>query len=139
MSTQRTSITALGGIEKHTASLDAQSAVALEFATFWAGRYVALRPAPTVVIRLALQLLAGHLSTLDELGINAECRAFMDAGKGRGTARTLTHARARIEDHLEAPARQPMAHWHDALHSKEERADTRRMLDAMERHMEASA
>jgi hypothetical protein len=139
MSHHRTTITALGGLEKHTASLDAQSAVALEYATFWAHRHTDLRPVPATVIRRALRLLAAHLSCLDtgvdSLEVKPECRAFIDAGKGSGTARSLTEARARIEDHREAPARQPMGHWLDALHSKSERDESRRMLEALEKHL----
>lgn len=137
----RQTITALRGIEKHTAALDARSAVALEFATFWARRHTGLRPAPAVVIRRALQLLAEHLSALPEVdpegrSLARECRAFLEAGAGHGSARSLTEARARIEDHLEAPARQPMAHWKDALFSQAERAEQRRIVAAANRHLE---
>jgi hypothetical protein len=129
-------ITALQGLEKHTAALDGRSLVALEFATFWARNQTRLRPVPAVVIRRALVCLADHLSSLDPERIAAECRAFEDAGKGSGSARSLTEARARIEVHQECPAEQPMDHWRDALHSKEERAESRRMLDALEKRME---
>jgi hypothetical protein len=134
--TQRKTTTALLGLEKHTAALDARSLVALDWASFWAHKHTRLRPVPAVVIRRALVCLAEHLSNVDPEHIAAECRAFEDAGKGSGSARSLTEARARIEVHQEAPAAQPMDHWRDALHSKEERAESRRMLEALEKRME---
>jgi hypothetical protein len=134
--TSRTTITALQGIEKLTAALDARSLVALDWASFWAHKHTRLRAVPAVVIRRALMCLADHLSTLDPERITAEARAFEEAGEGSGSARSVTEARARIEVHQEAPAAQPMGHWRDALHSKEERAESRRMLDALEKRME---
>lgn len=138
MATPRTTITALGGLEKHTATLDARSAVALEFITHWCRRRTNLRPVPAAVIRRALVLLAEHLSGLDEELQAGECRAFEQAGRGSGTARTLTEARARIETHRECPARQPMDDWRDALYSIEERAEMRRTLAALEKHLGAA-
>jgi hypothetical protein len=68
--------------------------------------------------------------------MHTENRQFLEAAKGRGTARSLTEARARIEDHLEAPARQPMEHWNDALYSPAERAQSRALMAALEAHLE---
>lgn len=136
MSNNRTTVTALGGIEKHTASLDGRSLVALEFASFWARKHTRLRPVPAVVIRRALVCLADHLSNLDPDHIAAECRAFGDAGKGSGSARSVTEARARIEQASEFPALQPMGHWLDALQSKEEREHLRKVTEAVNQRME---
>lgn len=125
-------ISASSVVERHTAPLDARSAVALAFAEFWTHRHGSIVPAPAVIIRRALQLLADHLGTLEAEDILHEVRAFRAAGQGEGSALTLTQARARIEDHQDAPGRQPMASWRDALDSVEDRKASRAMLDKLE-------
>lgn len=129
---QTARISASSVVERHTAPLDARSAVALAFADFWTHRHGSIRPAPAVIIRRALQLLADHLGTLEADDILHEVRAFRVAGKGEGSALTLTQARARIEDHQDAPGRQPMNDWRDALQSVEDRRESRAMLDRLE-------
>ena len=125
-------ISASAVVERHTAPLDARSAVALAFADFWTHQHGSIHPAPAVIIRRALQLLADHLGTLQADDILHEVRAFRAAGKGQGSALTLTQARARLEDHQKAPARQPMDSWRDALDSVEDRKASRAMLEKLE-------
>ena len=132
-------ISASNVIERHTAPLDARSAVALEFASYWCHKHATIKPAPAVIFRRALQLLAGHLSSLEGEDIAAETRAFRDAGRGEGSALTLTQARARIEDHIAAPARQRMDDWRDALHAPEERRQMSEMLVRLEALMAEGA
>lgn len=128
-------LAAVNSIEKEHASLDARSAVALAFCAFWMARHGSANPQPAVIIRRALQLLAEHLSQTDGDGIGVERQAFLQAAAGSGSALTLTQARARIEAHIEAPARQPMADWRDALFSQQQRQDTADMLHRLEASM----
>ncbi len=127
-----TNIQPRGTLERASASLDARSAVALEWVTFYCARHGSVKVAPAVVIRRALELLAEHCSNLDGQEVAREMRAFVDAGRGEGTARSLTEARARIEDHIRAPAAQPMAHWLDALQPKEDRLASAALLAKLE-------
>jgi hypothetical protein len=137
MTYQRKTITALATVEKPVASLDADSLVALEWSQLWALNHAGVKPVPSVVMRRALCLLARHLSALppDDGLHRAEALAFQQAGKGNGSARSLTEARARMEAHLEAPGRQPMASWLDALYSPKQRAEGRETAAAIEVHM----
>jgi hypothetical protein len=132
-----TRVRAERGIETTKADLDARSIVALEWTQLWARRHLRINPLGPVVVRRALCLLADHLSNLDADRLAAERRAFSDASAGSGSARSLTEARARIEHHQEAPGAQPMDHWRDALQSKEERAESKRMLEALEQRVAA--
>ena len=126
-------------VERHAAPLDARSAVALAFIDFWTERHATIKPAAGTTIRRALQLLAGHLSSLDGEDISSEVRAFRSAGKGEGSALSLTQARARIENHLRAPAAQPMLHWRDALEDQHERRESLAMLERLEELMGEAA
>ena len=105
-------------IERHAAPLDPHSAVALAFIEFWTERHATIKPAAGTTIRRALQLLAGHLSALDGEDIASEVRAFRSAGKGEGSALTLTQARARIENHVSVRADQDMSHRADRIVSQ---------------------
>jgi hypothetical protein len=137
-SRRRKTIPANLTLERPTAALDAKSIIALEWIALWAGSYGSATPSPATTIRRALQFLAQHLGQLVDPGhIRAELLRFEEAGKGHGTARTLTEARARIEAHLECPGAQPMDSWRDALHSQEHREESRRMLEAVEARMGA--
>jgi hypothetical protein len=125
-------------IEKPAAPLDARSVVALEWSQHWLQRHASLRVPPAVLIRRALQVLADRLSNLEPDEFAREGHLMRDAARGKGSAVSLTEARARMERHVESsrgpmsPGPQPMAHWHDMLHSIEERRETRQMLDRLE-------
>jgi hypothetical protein len=130
-------------IEKQSAALDTRSVVALEWSLHWLQRHAAVKVAPAVVIRRALVLLADHLSNLQPEDIAREDHNLRDAAKGKGSAVSLTEARARMERHVEtyrgpeAPGPQPMGHWQDMLCSIEERRESRQMLERLEQLMEA--
>lgn len=132
-----TRVTASNTIERLSAPLDARSLVALEFAAFWAHKYAAVRVPAAVLIRRALSVYADHISGIEGPCIAGEIHRVREAGKGIGSALTLTEARARIEDHRRAPAAQPMSHWQDALISASERREGRAMLDRLEAFMAA--
>ena len=125
-------------IEKHTAGLDARSVVALEWSQHWLQRHTSLKAPAAVIVRRALVLLADHLSNIDPPEVAHEGHLLRDAGHGKGSAVTLTEARARMERHVETyrgpsmPGPQPMGHWLDMLHSIEERKASRQMLDKLE-------
>ena len=125
-------ITASNTIERHSAPLDARSIVALEFASFLAYRHARLKVPPAVLIRRALALLADHMSNLEGPELAGEMHRIREAGKGSGSALTLTQARARIEEHQRAPGAQAMSHWHDALRSTQENREGREMLARLE-------
>ncbi len=125
-------------VEKHTAGLDARAVVALEWSQHWLQRHTSLKAPAAVLVRRALVLLADHLSNLDPQEVAREGHLLRDAGRGKGSAVTLTEARARLERHVEtyrgkdAPGPQPMAHWRDMLDSIEDRNASRAMLDKLE-------
>jgi hypothetical protein len=132
-------------VEKHTSGLDARSIVALEWTQHWLQRHTSLKAPAAVIVRRALVLLADHLSNLDAREVAHEGHILRDAGRGKGSAVTLTEARARLERHVEtyrgkdAPGPQPMGHWLDMLHSIEDRKASRAMLDKLELLMGGSA
>jgi hypothetical protein len=132
-------------VEKHTAGLDARSIVALEWTQHWLQHHTSLKAPAAVIARRALALLADHLSNLDPRAVAREGHLLRDAGRGKGSAVTLTEARARLERHIEtyrgkdAPGPQPMGHWLDMLDSIEERRASRAMLDRLEALMGAEA
>lgn len=128
--------TTLNTIEKPAAHLDAQSMVALDWLRFWVAKHDSREPPPSVVIRVALQVLAQHCSSIEPHDIHSTVRRFRDAGKGHGNATSLTQARARIEAHLRAPGAQPMDRWEQALHSQAELQEKADFLARMEVHME---
>lgn len=125
----------LNTLEKPAANLDAKSLVALEWIKFWIHRHESQSPAPAVVIRLALQVLAQHLSSVEPNEVRGLVNRFREAAKGSGGAISLTQARARIEEHLRAPGAQPMDHWEDALYSAEELKDRADIVSRLEAHM----
>lgn len=125
-------IAASNTIERPAAHLDASSVVALEFCAFWLHKHTRIRAPSAVIIRRALALLADHVSNLTGDEVAREAHTIRDAGKGSGSALSLTQARARIEEHLRAPAAQPMDHWHDALRSAQENREGRELLARME-------
>jgi hypothetical protein len=125
----------LGTLEKPAAHLDAKSMVALDWLRFWVNKHESREPPPSVVIRVALQVLAQHCSSIDGNEVSSTVRRFRDAGKGSGSATTLTEARARIENHLRAPGAQPLDHWEQALHSQADLTDKADFLQRMEAHM----
>jgi hypothetical protein len=128
-------IAASSHVERVSASLDGQSAVALAYCTWWARRHGSVKPAPSVIVRRALQVYADHLSRAEGFGIVPEVHQLAYTGRGSGSALSLTEARARIEEHERASLAQPMRHWHDALHSQAERKESAEFLERLEASM----
>lgn len=128
----RHTIAARNTQERPTASLDAESAVCLEWAAHQMAALHNLRPQPAVVIRRALSVYVHHLMHMDPDHTRGELMALDQAGKGTGTARTLLEARARME----ACQGTPMA-WAEARYSPEQRKEQQDTMAAIEKSLGA--
>jgi hypothetical protein len=86
-------------LERTQASLDGESVVRLEWAQHFCRTRGRLRPQPAVILRRALDTYTGLLCRLgdDEEAIRREMQALQAAARGRGSARSTTEARARLE------------------------------------------
>lgn len=127
--TKRGSIAARNTLERPTAALDAHSLICMEWAAHHLAAREKLRPQPAVILRRALDVYVGHLQSLP--GTRSELIALESAGRGTGSARMLTEARAR----LEAAEGRPMA-FREVRYSPQQLREQREMLEALERHME---
>jgi hypothetical protein len=130
----RRTITALSTLERPTASLDAHSSIALEWAAHHIHAHQRLKPQPAVLIRRALCLYVAHLGRLEEPEqLKAEAVALDTAARGSGTAITLTEARARLE-----AAQGRAVPFREVRFSAQQIKDQDELVAALERHMEAA-
>lgn len=124
----RKSIAARNALERPTAALDAHSLVCLEWAAHFIQAHERLAPQPGVTIRRALAVYCQHLQKLDET--RGELWALERAGRGDGSARLVTEARARMEGCKGAMS------FAEARYSPEQIKEQRELMAALERRLE---